>query len=444
MKLKKTKNMKTIQQISKILFAVLIVIISANSVIAEDIKESFEETYGINATGEFSFSCYESDLKINTWDKNEIKLVGEIIIDSDKKDDIDKLLDVFKNPKVIQSENQLNIKTDIAKNTIVIGPVKKITLVNGKTIRIDKFKANYTLWIPKTINFELKSKYNNVDIADLTGELDFDLYEVDLTLLSFVNGKFDMKYSNAEIGKGKSANFNIYECDVEIKEVNTIKSITKYSKFNVEIASSISVNSYDDKFRISTLNKELTGEAKYSDFNIESNTEIINMNVYESDITVLNVNNVSYLSKYSTFNAQNINSMKCQGLYEAKIFAAVVSDFSCVDSKYDKISFKEIKKSIDISNAYELDLQVELVNATFEKFYGNFKYGSVRMNLDPKLDFKLDFNTSYGNVDFPKNRLKINDLTIIEDSKYTFEGSTIENANCIIKFKSYDTDFELR
>ncbi len=72
----------------------------------------------------------------------------------------------------MESPTSLSVKTDLARNTLVIGPFKKITLVNGKTIRVDKYKASYTIWIPKSVAFELKSKYNNIDIASLTGELE--------------------------------------------------------------------------------------------------------------------------------------------------------------------------------------------------------------------------------------------------------------------------------
>ncbi len=65
------------------------------------------------------------------------------------------------------------------------------------------------------------------------------------------------------------------------------------------------------------------------------------------------------------------------------------------------------------------------------------------MPLGPALEFSLDFETLYGDVDFPKNRIKIKDFHIKESSKQSFEGATSENAKCRIRFKAYDTNVNL-
>ncbi|MFC2150945.1 hypothetical protein ACFLSE_00320 [Bacteroidota bacterium] len=435
--------MKTLKQISKIALITLFLFSTISSSIADEIQEKFEKTFKLSKTGEFTFSCYETDLKINTWDKDEVKLLGEIMISGGKPDDQQKLIDVFINPEISESANSLTIKTDLAKNTIIIGPFSKITLVNGKTIRVDKYKASYTLWIPESIAFNLKSKYNNIDIASLTGKLDFDLYEVDLTLASFNKGDFDMKYSSAEIGKGETAKFDVYDCEIEIKDITSFSINTKYSEFSIENAGMIAVGSYEDEFEIQNLIQGLKGQAKYSNFNIESNVEFIKMDVYESDIEVRNVNTLEYTSKYSTFKGENINSIKCKSLYETEIHAAVVGELSCLESKYDEISFQSITKSINLPSAYELDLDINAVKPSFESFYADFKYGSVNLPLDPALEFSLEFETTYGDVDFPKDRIKVRNLNIKESSKHSFEGATSENAKCKIKFKAYDTNFNL-
>ena len=369
--------------------------------------------------------------------------MGEIIIGGGDPDAQEKLIEVFKNPEVSSSPSSLRIETDLAKSTIVIGPFKKITLVSGKTIRIDKYEVKYTLWIPENINFDLKSKYNNIDIAILKGNVDFDLYEVDLTLVSFKEGDFDMKYSSVELGKGEKARFDIYECEIEAKEINEIIANTKYSEYKFENAEKLAINSYEDEFEFQNLKQGITGQAKYSNINIASNVDLITIDVYETDIEVLNVKKVEYTSKYSKFRAQNVDVFKCNNLYEAKIFAASVGEFSIRESKYDNVNFEKITKSIEIPSAYELDLHVNTVESSFERFYGDFKYGTINLPLSPNLEFRLDFETIYGDVDFPKDRIKVRDFNIKESNKHSFEGATSENPKCNIKFKAYDADIDL-
>ena len=127
--------MKTIKQISNILLVTTIFNLTICSVNGQERREKFEKSYQVTSTGEFNFSCYDTDLKVNTWQKNEVKLTGEIIINGGDKEDQDKLIEVFKNPEVTENSNSLTIETNMAKSTIVIGPFKKTTLVNGEIIK---------------------------------------------------------------------------------------------------------------------------------------------------------------------------------------------------------------------------------------------------------------------------------------------------------------------
>ena len=434
--------MKTIKQISKILLASTILIISVNAGFAQERKESFEKSYKLNSTGEFSFSCYDTDLKINTWEKDEVKLMGEIIIEGGNKDDQDKLIEVFKNPEISQSANSLRIETNMTTITIIIGPFMKTTLVNGTKIKVKKYKVNYTLWLPESVDFNLKSKYNTIDIATITGKVDFELYDVDLTMLSYgKDSRFEMKYSSASIGKGGDAIIDIYECELEAIKMNDVEINSKYSKIDIASINTLDFDSYEDKIKIGKINS-LTSEAKYSDYRINGDITNCFINFYDSDIEAKNIDQLVFTAKYSSLKALNINSIKISSFYESKINAAIVGELSCNESKYDEIEFEVITKSLSFTNAYELDLRVEKVNASFESFTGYFKYGSVNMSLDPTLEFSLDFETTYGNVSFPKNRVKIKDMNL-DGSKQYFEGQTSDNPQCAIQFKAYDVDFDL-
>ena len=434
--------MKTIKQISKILIAILIVITSINSSFAQERKDSFEKTYKLNSTGNFTFSCYDTDLKVNTWKKDEVKLMGEIIIEGGDKEDQDKLIEVFKNPETSQSANSLKIETNMSTFTVIIGPFRKTTLVDGTKIKVEKYKVNYTLWLPESINFNLKSKYNTIDIATLTGKVNFNLYDADLTMLSYgKDSKFEMKYSSASIGKGGDAIMDIYECELEAIEMDNVEINSKYSKIDITSINTLDFDSYEDKIKINKINS-LSSKAKYSDYRINDDITNCNINLYDSDIEAKNIDQLVFTAKYSSLRALNINSIKISNLYESKIDASIVGKFSCNESKYDKIEFEAITKYIDFTSAYELNLRVGKVDPNFESFTGYFQYGTVSLPLDPNLDFSLKFETTYGDIDFPKNRLKINDMNF-NDSKKHFEGQTSDNPKCKIEFTAYDTDFNL-
>lgn len=429
------------KQISKIFITILIVVTSINPGIANNQKESFEKLYKLKSTGKFTFSCYDTDLKINTWKNDEVKLLGEIIIEGGNKEDQEQLIQVFKNPEVSQSSNSLKIETDMATKTVSIGFLKKITLVNGKSIKIDNYKVKYTLWIPESVAFNLRSKYNTIEIAALKGNINFNLYDVNLTLVSFGTGVFDMKYSSVDIEKGKTAKFDVYNCKINVNDIITFSANSKYSEFNINNVESISTTSYNDKFRMKNLTKLLIGQAKYSYFENEGNFEELKIDVYNSDIKAKNINKITYSAKYSNLQAQDVNTLEVSDIYNTDIKLGAVESFSCDESKYDNIRFTSIGKSINMGNVYTSKLNFGTTGPKFENFSGEFKYGSVNLKLDENIDFKISYKTTYGSVKFPIERIKIKESDIIENNNHLYEGSTSENTKCKFEFNAYSTAF---
>jgi len=440
MKLKKAKNMKTIKSIFRILFTALLIFCFAANASAQERKETFEKSYKLSSAGDFTFNCYDTDLKVNTWQKDEVKLVGEIFITGGDKEDQDVLVEVFNNPKVSQFGNSLNIETDMAKNTVMIGfgPKMSVTLVNGKKVKIDKYKVNYTIWIPESVTFNLNSKYNDIDVAALTGKANFKLYDADLTMLSFgKDSRFEMKYSSASIGKGGDAIMNIYDCELEAIEMNKVEIESKYSEIEIGTINTLDFNSYDDDIKIEKLNS-LKTEAKYSDFKIRSNMANCIIDFYDSDIDAMNIDKLVFNAKYSSLEGGDVKSVNISTLYDSDIKLGMVGEFVCNESKYDDIRITSISKLVNMPLVYDTDISFGKALAGFESFTANFKYGSVKMYIDPSIEFSIKLDATYGSVDFPKDRIKVREMNITESGKKYFEGQTKENPACKIEIKSYD------
>jgi len=445
MKLKKAKNMKTIKSIFRILFTALLLISFAGNTTAQERKETFEKSYKHSSSGDFTFTCYDTDLKVNTWQKDEVKIMGEIIISGGDKEDQDELVKVFNNPKVSQLGNSLNIETDMAKNTVMIGfgPKMTVTLVNGKKVKIDKYKVTYTLWIPENVTFNLNSKYNDIEVAALTGKANFTLYDADLTMLSFGNdSRFEMKYSSASIGKGGDAVMNIYDCELEAIEMNKVEIESKYSEIEIGTLNTLDFNSYDDDIKIGKINS-LKTEAKYSDFKIRSNMENCIIDFYDSDIDAMNMDKLVFNAKYSSLEAGDVKVVNIRSLFDSDIRLGTVGEFICDESKYDDIRISAIGKQINLPLVYDTDLNFGKALPGFESLTGDFKYSTLHIIIDPAIEFSIKLDATYGSVDFPKDRIKVREMNITENGKKYFEGQTKENPACKIDVKSYDSVISL-
>jgi len=439
--------MKNIKSIFRIFAIIAVLTYSTKPLFAskDEIKDCFESTYKISATDKLILNMYDSDLQINTWKNSEIKLTGEILISGGSKEDVDKILAAFKNPKVEQGGGSIEISTVFAEATMkIFGFYEKTKLTTGESVSTSSFKATYAIWVPENIAFELNSKYNNIKAANLLGSIDFDLYNVDINMGDFGDKSvFNAKYSTVNAGKGKDVKFEIYDSKFTFDELNKVIVSSKYSKFTSKSVNLLVLESYNDTYVIDNL-KGIDINAKYTTLNAKGNSNLGKFNLYNSNVEVGSFNRVEYDSKYSEFSASSIVAFAIKTTYNDTYTVSEVADFSCNDSKYNKFRLGTVSNSINLGTCYDSEVTVKKIAPTFVSFKGDFKYGTVKLTVDPALNYKLICNNTYGEINYPKERFKSKSLIYIEkDSKTQFESSTDPNAKCEINFTSYDMNFTI-
>jgi len=439
------KNVKSIFRIFAII-AVLLYGIKPAIAKADEVKDRFEQSYKVSATDKLILNMYDSDLQINTWKNSEIKLTGEILISGGDKEDVDKILSAFKSPKVEQGGGNIEINTVFSEGTIkILGLYEKTKLTTGETVSTSSFKATYAIWVPESIAFELNSKYNNIKASNLLGSIDFDLYNVDLTMGDFGDKSvFNAKYSTVNAGKGKDVKFDIYDSKFTFDELNKVIVTSKYSKFNSKSINLLVLDSYNDTYIIDNL-KGIDIGAKYTTLNAKGTSNLGKFNLYNCNVEVENFAKVEYDSKYSEFTAASISNFEIKTTYNDTYSVSEIANLSCEDSKYNKFRLGTVSGSINLGSCYDSEVSVRKVAPTFVSFKGDFKYGSVTLNADPALNYRLVCNTTYGQVNYPKERFKNRPLVYIEkDSKTEIDYSTSADAKCELNFTAYDLDFTIQ
>jgi hypothetical protein len=440
------KAMKKVKSICKFLF--LFVLFSSYAVYlsGQDDKEArFEKSWKLNHNGKLAFNIYDSDLKVNVWEKSEVKLAGEIIITGGKTDEREKLIEAFKEPEVKSGTNTLGIDAKFWKNSISIGPLNIISLKNGNKVSVRNFKVTYTLWIPENIEFVLKSKYNDIEIADFSGIFSFDLYDADITTGNFGDKSvFNAKYSTLLLGNGMNASFDIYDCKVTGKNLADVDMVSKYSTLEFSTIKSLEIDSYDDDFDIKNLSG-IDATAKYTSFLLGGEMGNSRFDLYDSDVKGGSYKTLTFNAKYSELVAGVIGDLNIDAIYDCTFEIGSVDKLTCNESKYDEFYLGTANTSINMPSVYDIQLNVDNLPVTFSKFSGDFKYGSVTLNADPGLDYKLSCQQTYGNLDYPKGRFTDKPLTYIEkNSKIEFESSTDPDASCEINFTAYDLNFTIK
>ena len=442
------KNVKLIFSISLLL---AIIVISSNHLFANsnEVKDRFEKTFAVSESDKLVLNIYDSDLQINTWKSNEIKLSGEIIISGGDKEDVDKLLNAFKNPTVTQGMGKIDINTtfiESSSNFSFFGFNKdyKIKLSTGETISLSSYKATYEIWVPESIAFKLISKYNTIKASNLAGSIDFDLYNVNLDMGDFGDkSSFNAKYSTVNTGKGKDVKFELYDSKFTTDELNKVIISSKYTKFTSKAINLLVLDSYNDTYTIDNL-KGIDIDAKYTTLNAKGSSNLGKFNLYNCNVDVEDFTRIEYDSKYTELNANKVGTFDIKTSYNDTYEIKEVNDFSCDDSKYNKIHLGVVQTSISIASSHDSEISAQKISASFSSFKGEFKYGSVNLTADPALNYKLICNTTYGELNYPKERFKNKPLIYIEkDSKIQFESATDPNAKCEISFTAYDTNFTI-
>ncbi|MGD9976457.1 MAG: hypothetical protein AB7S54_00790 [Bacteroidales bacterium] len=437
--------MKSVKLIFSIILAGLTVFSSSLLSATEgEVKDSFEKSFGVSATGNFSFMVYDSDVDIAVWDKNEVRIAGEIIVSGGNKEDIARLISAFKNVEAKTSNGSLELNTEFYTSQVSVKNLyNSVVLKNGGKVSVDNFKATYKLWMPASMALTLKSKYNKVNIENLTGNANFSLYDVDLNMGNFGSqGNFDMKYCKVNMGNGGVSSFNLYDTDVEGAQLGNIKVNAKYSKVILKKAGDIKVTSYDDDFVFDQL-VQIDAEAKYSSFKLGSDAGSSEFDLYDSDISAKGFKSLQFSAKYSDLNAGSIGSMNIPSSYDNNYNLGTIGTLQCNESKYDQFKIEGITGSAGFPNAYDTQIAINRTGASFKEFSGKFTYGKVYLKIDPSVQFNLSFTSTYGAVNIPSDKLKVKSNSDETNSKRVFEGSTSNDAKCDIKFTTYDTNFTI-
>ena len=407
-------------------------------------KGYLDKTYHISASGNLNLSSTYSDIEIFTWDRNEVKITGELTYESVNEEDARKLLDAFKNSiEAKTSNNSLELTSNLFEWTIKRIWFKSnvvMTLNNGYEMPPGaKIKTSYKLWIPESLSVTLNSKYGSVNMANIKGNVNLTLQKVDLKMGDYGSyGAFDMGFSTATIGNGGSSVFKLSNSKVNVAAIGHTTIDTHYSTINIKEALDVQVNSSNDSFVFGSLNN-INTKARYSTFIIEDDAENSKFDLYNTNIFSKDFKSMEVSAQFSKFNVKNIGSITILSSYSNRFETSTVNTITCKNSKHDKFRLGQVFISAEFNEAQDSEVNIIKTGPSFKLFSGNFKDGGIYIKLDPAIQFVLNYQSTHGNIDIQTDRLKSIIIPDKNNPTKTFEGSTDSNAKCNIKFTAYST-----
>lgn len=303
------------------LITLIFIAITSFATAQDSYEKKFHEEYEISKGTTFEISNSFGDIKIENSDNNKITIDAEIIVNTKSQDKADKIMN--------------SITVTISKSGNI---VKANTNIDNLKTNNSSFEINYIVTMPAYVNTNLKNKYGDVTINELSGKNNIAVKYGSLNVNRILDNN-EKPLSTVELG---------YCSKSRINEFNWGKIIIKYSKLEVNEGKALVVSSKYSKLRLGTFSS-IVAEGGYDNYEIENVTNfIINAKYTNIEIDKL-TKKLSVESKYGNVSVDNIpdgfENILVISKY-GKINLGLSNDAKYnlrAQSKYADIKFNDIK-----------------------------------------------------------------------------------------------------
>jgi hypothetical protein len=399
---------------------------------------------GVSASDIIDIKAKYTELTVETWSKNEVEIIASIRFDGKMTDKVQKFLDEFEeNVKnnISNSAGKLSIDTNLDEpNKVQIG---------GKHVGIivsygDKeLKVSYKIKAPGTNKYTIASSYEDVRLVGSYDKIEFTQYSGDLAAGKIKSAKMNLKYGSATIESIESATMEIYEQKLNSRSIGNLEINTKYSDLDFRNVGTMEATSYESDIQIGTI-KELKGNFKYGEININDKLENAKLTFYEMDmegeeIGTLRLEN----SKYSNFDFEKVGSLVFDQSYEDETEINTLDTFKSLNSKYGNHSIGLLNGSLEL-NAYEDEVDIEKLSSTATLISIDGKYIDSSIGISDA-SFLLKANVKYGSISYDESKVNVRRY-IKDDDKLEVEvqsksGKERKPINIIVN--GYEVDVNL-
>jgi len=449
MKLIKKKKMKTIKLFCNSVVILLFAGLTMNTVVAQTTKkETVTKVYDISPSGSLNISSGSSNIEILTWDRNEVKVEGELTYeDNGKSEDVAILLDNFKNMSAESSRNVLILNLDLIKctcNSKTLFNKEKISTIlnNGAKTSLDgnKIKTAYTIWIPVTLNVKVDSKFGKMKMASIKGNVDVTLSNNNLEMGDFgASGIFKTRFSVITVGSGGTSKFDVNNGNVNAAELKNVTINARFSNFNIEKVHDITIDINNGTAVFGALN-DINAIARFSTIRIESNAGISKFDFNNSKLFGKNFQTMDVSARFSNFKASNIGNIKINSANNSNFDFGTVNTVVSRESRFSTFEFDEIVVNASFPDTNNSTVNINRTSDSFTGFSGNFRFGTVNLKIHPGIEYNLNYDGTFGQLNtISSDKFKTRLVSEKSGSKTTIQGVNA-GAKCNIEIVANNTN----
>ena len=326
----------------------------------QDFEKNYSETFSVDGSGDVRLTNRHGNIRVETWDRNEVKIDVRVKVFADDQDAADRTFD--------RIEISFSGGSNSASATTIIGSGSKSgkgiirSLLDGEWPSSEgiggsnDFKVHYTVKMPASANLETEAKYCDVMLPDLTGNNRLtvgygDLVAGDLT----GRNEISVSYGSARVDElGENSSFRVRYCDGNnIRKAADLRYDGRYSETEIGTV---------DRLRV---------EAGYDEVEVRRAREIR----FDGNYNDLTVDQVE------------------------RIF---------LDANYSDVEINEVSKELEVESSYG-DLEIDRLIAGFDRVYIRANYIDVDLDIDDDAGYELELRTRYGDIDFSGQNVSISE-----------------------------------
>jgi len=386
----------------------------------QEIDKTYKWKYNVNPDTWVVLENYDTDMQIQTWDKPEIEF--HIIIEAEfrNQDDAADVDAYLRDLEFKSSAGRTEINSKFWKSRVNIMGFSTMVLEGLNTVRYKKFEMECIAWIPENASLELETKYSEINMDDIGGELKLDSYDDEISAGSVGgNASITAKYSEMTFTGMKDIDANLYSCDLETGDAGNIQIITKYSDINSGNVGIMNIDSYEDDFTIENCS-DIKYIAKYSELTTGQAGKLVADN-YECEFAADIITNARIESKYSDFEFTGADNIEIISFYEDKLSTEKALSLKVGETKYSDFTIEELEDELIINSAYEDDISVDRLGKGLREVNIDGKYLDIELGVAFNFDCRLKAKIKYPELDVDDDVFKTK-LHIKEGSDLEYEG----------------------
>ncbi|MEM6378414.1 MAG: hypothetical protein AAF705_09380, partial [Bacteroidota bacterium] len=338
------------------------------------------------------------------------------------------------------------LSTAEIKNMRTINGRSTIELNDGTKIKgIKKLRIELVVKVPDVKILKVDSRYHEVEIDVGVSELlTVNTYSAEIDIAD-IKGDLELadKYSKGTVGSFKNAKMELYESKIQFGSGQEAQINAKYSTLRFPQLAALATESYESKFYIGPVKGKMEINDKYSKFEFGDIQDAL-IDIYESDITAGNVQNVQIKSKYADLRFTSVQEINFASSYEDEFTAREVGSLRAANSKYGVFKMEKLTNTIEF-DSYEDNITVESPTSSLEAIRIKGKYTNLNCPLSSSTKFMLNMEGRYGSIDLDEDDLDYTTYIKKGDTlKLAGKRNNATEADAKIEFNCYECKIRLK